>query len=47
MEAAPTMIIPGSDEEKDYLKYLLNKHKNKKDGCNKSDSSDLEEESNF
>jgi len=24
------MLIPGSDEEKEYLKYLLNKHKSKK-----------------
>jgi hypothetical protein len=23
-------MIPGSDEEKEYLQYLLNKHKNKK-----------------
>lgn len=42
MEAAPTMILPGSDEEKEYLKYLLNKYKNKKNGCNNSESSALE-----
>jgi len=47
VEAAPTMIIPGSDEEKEYLKYLLSKHKHKKNGCNNSESSNLEDESDF
>jgi len=29
-EAEKTMLIPGSDEEKDYLEYLLKKHNYKK-----------------
>jgi hypothetical protein len=39
VEAVDSMLIPGSDEEKEYLKYLLNKHKDKKKDDEKSFSS--------
>jgi hypothetical protein len=30
VEAVESMLIPGSDKEKDYLEYLLKKHNYKK-----------------
>lgn len=47
MEADHTMLIPGSDEEKQYLEYLLNKHKKKGKSNQSSESVDLEEDSDF